>query len=425
MVGVVIAVVVVLIIMAAIAIGRSVARAADEAWQAAGNRLGLRYTPIQKRLFGSKEETNRHLRGTVDGRKVRVYTYTEGSGDSQTTYTAYQVGFPPLGLGLKIAPQGFWGKVKKAFGSQDIEVGDEQFDEAFLVKGDHPDQIAAFLTPSRRVTVSRLITEYRGATVGDDRIWWRHTRVQRDPDVIVSTVRRLAGAANALAKHRKPALDEVLEVQRQGDLGKAAAQVREATRGSTDLETERTAAEVLYAGGDLEGAAEAFDHLAEVLPVDDQVHAWRERIAARRAGGAPARAPSGESTDPGIVADQLFDPDNLSFETTRLFEDNYEGMRVRWTGTLVRATGYRSDLDFRNGPGTKAVFHVHDLGSSLYAGRDVEAVVQLPEGLVDDLRGRHGEEFTFTGTLDRIDAIMRNLYVRGGELTGQASREVR
>ena len=68
------------------------------------------------------------LRGNVDRRKVRVFTFTEGSGDSQSTYTGYRVSFPPLGLGLKITQQGFWGKVRKAFGSRDIEVGDQEFD---------------------------------------------------------------------------------------------------------------------------------------------------------------------------------------------------------------------------------------------------------------------------------------------------------
>ncbi len=395
-------------------------RAQDAAWQKAADQLGLRFQPRRAgtlQFWRSAPEQHRILTGTIAGRPVRVNTFWQGSGNNKTTYTGYWVAMPPLGLGLTVYREGLMGRIVGRLTGRDVEVGDSDFDKAHRIEGDHPEQVAAFLTPSRRVTIDRLLTELAGCRIGDDSIVYRRKGVASSAETLVGTVRRIVAAAQAIAGG-SPAVDEALARQRRGDLGESAERLRAASRRSADVETRRTEAETLYAAGRYAESAEAFEDLERELPLDDQVNRWRERAAARRDAEpvVPPAADRSPDTDPGAVADALFDAKLLSFETTRIFEERYEGMPVRWEGILVRASGYRSDLDFRDGPGVKALIRVHTLANDLYAGRDVEAVVQLPPAAAADLEQRRGQRVRFSGTLVRIDPLMRNLFVANGRL---------
>ncbi len=392
----------------------------DAAWAKAAEQLGLRFQPRRAaalQFWRPAAEHHRVLTGTIDGRPVRVNTFWQGKGDNKNTYTGYWVALPPLGLGLTVYREGMMGRIVGRLTGRDVEVGDSDFDKAHRIEGNHPEGVAAFLTPSRRVTIDRLLTELPGCRVGDDSIVYRRKGVVSDAGQLIATVRRMIAAGAAIAGGR-PAVDEALARQRRGDLAESAERLREAAKRSGDVETRRTEAETLYAAGRYAESAEEFGKLEKALPLDDQVAQWRQRAEQRRDGepAVPAAADRGADTDPGAVADVLFDPKLLSFETAKLFEERYEGMAVRWEGILVRARSYGSDLDFRGGPGTKAVVRVHTLANDLYAGRDVEAIVQLPPGAAAALEQQRGGEVRFSGTLVRIDPLMRNLFVAGGTL---------
>ncbi len=400
----------------------------DAAWQEAADQLRLSFTPRRANpleFWRPADDQHRSMRGTVDGLPVRARTSWDGSRDNRQTWTEYRVGYPPLGIGLKLYRTGMWGRIAGKLTGRDIEVGDDEFDHAHRIEGRQSEAVAAFLTPARRVAIDRLLSELDGARVVDNGIVWRRKGVVGSSGELVSSIRRLVAAAGAISGHSAAsgAMTEALARQRRGDLAESAERLRTAARGSGDVELRRTEAETLYAAGRHAEAAEEFETLERDLPVDEQVRRWRELAQARRDGEAlpdlepvPDR-PSGEvSTDPGAVADELFDPKLLSFETARRFEARYEGIQVRWGGILVRATPYRGDLDFRGGPGTKAVVRVHTLANDLYAGRDVEAVVQLPPDDAARLGTQRGKEVRFAGTLVRIDPLMRNLFVANGRL---------
>ncbi len=151
------------------------------------------------------------------------------------------------------------------------------------------------------------------------------------------------------------------------------------------------------------------------MPADPEVKAWRDKT--RRRLKAEQKKPPQVTGDAGSaeeVAEKLFHPDNFSFDTIDLFETEYEGKSVRWSGELKRMRRFDHDRDFGDGPGTKAVFAVHTLTNDLFAGREIDAVVHLPQASTEGLEP--GETHTFTGTLARCDPAMRNLFVADGEL---------
>lgn len=97
-----------------------------------------------------------------------------------------------------------------------------------------------------------------------------------------------------------------------------------------------------------------------------------------------------------------------------IFETEYEGKTVSWSGELKRLRRFDHDRDFGDGPGVKAVFAIASLGTDLYAGRVVDAIVRLPHGSEDQLE--IGGDYAFGGTLSRCDPAMRNLFVTGASL---------
>ena len=113
------------------------AAAAKTSWQAMAERgLELDQEPVvpvfEKNILGP---TLPCLRGTVDGCKVTVRILADGV---RTTHTEFRARPAEPLTGVKIgvhpSPWGILGTIRSWLG-QDIEVGDEAFDEAFLITG--------------------------------------------------------------------------------------------------------------------------------------------------------------------------------------------------------------------------------------------------------------------------------------------------
>jgi len=402
---------VILLVTAAVALGihmvvQSHARM-NQAWQQVAGELHLVFSP---ETFTKRA----HLAGTVEGIGVEVRSVAESSGKSSHQYTRYRVSYPPLGIGLKMKASGGWQRLTRMLGAQDISTGDAGFDPAVTVKGDDEDAVRLLLTPARRMSVHRLIAEHRGTVVEDSGITWDSSGLETDAERMLTVIRRMAGVAGRLSDADVTHADSAMRVRAEGSPAEAAEMLRS---GTVSLEDRRDHAEAAYAGARYDEAADALAHLERALPADGQVVAWRRRADERRALTALPEA-SGEPvlTDPGEVAGDLFDPDLLTFEATRRFEDRYEGRTVRWQGTVVRSSSYRTDLEFGGGPGTRAVIRVYRLGWDMYGGRDVDAVVALPAAAHAVLRDAGNGEVVFEGRLVRADSLMRNLFVAEGRL---------
>ncbi len=68
----------------------------------------------------------------IDGASATL-SYFTGSKNAPP-WTRLQCEWGPKGT-LRLAPEGFWAGVRKAFGAQDIQTGDRAFDDAFLIQG--------------------------------------------------------------------------------------------------------------------------------------------------------------------------------------------------------------------------------------------------------------------------------------------------
>jgi len=130
----------VLIIFGVIAYLRRQAR--QQAWSELAGRTGLTFEPGG--IFSPMVVT-----GTYRGHNLTLDTFTRSSGKSSTTYTRIRLTVEnPSALSLAIYDENVFSKIGKALGMQDVQVGDEDLDRRFIIRGQPEHVIASLLTSS-------------------------------------------------------------------------------------------------------------------------------------------------------------------------------------------------------------------------------------------------------------------------------------
>jgi hypothetical protein len=338
--------------------------------------------------------------GHIAGHPVRVDTYTQGSGNSRTTYTRYRVGYPPLGIDLSLEREGFITAVTKFFGSQDLEVGDPAFDKTFKVKTSNPNRLLSLMTPSVRSGLMRFTAAYRDSAITDDHLRVSTRRVERNGDRIRSTLQRMVATAELLTSPSAGVSDDIVVDRQQGLLDEVAGRLRERIETTPDDVDQRIfEVETLSAAGDDMAARDRLRELEHIAPADPEVVGWRDTLDAKpppHHGERPASATE--------LAETLFTGADLSFETRAKFNSRYAGTEIEWQGRVkqVRETA----------EGTRAVVTVATVDNDLYGNTDIDVVVDNAAGGTPEA----GQVVTVTGTLDTIDPLMRNLFVTDGRI---------
>lgn len=126
---------------------------------AVATRLGLELKVV-KHAFGLQQAS---LEGSLQGKAVRFWSYTTGSGKSQRRWVA--VGAQPRQCGqlkFRLDPQGLGTRVAEFFGAKEIQVGERRFDEAWFVRTNAPEVFGAALVPEIREKL--LAARTAGAT---------------------------------------------------------------------------------------------------------------------------------------------------------------------------------------------------------------------------------------------------------------------
>jgi len=118
------------------------------AWQQAADLVGGQFVPQGGSWFS---RTPMQVVAEVEGVEVRVDHYTVSHGKSSTTYTRITAAASaPQGLTLKVYVEGFFSTIGKALGTQDVNVGDREFDDAFMVKASDEDMARLWIGPEIR-----------------------------------------------------------------------------------------------------------------------------------------------------------------------------------------------------------------------------------------------------------------------------------
>jgi len=109
--------------------------------------------------------------------------HTVSHGDSSTTYTRLRAPFlNPAGFRFEIHRKGPFSGLGKLLGLQDIEVGDPEFDEAFIIKSNDEATVRELLANPRIRQMIQALPRVR-LEIKDNEGWFG-TRFPGDPDVL-------------------------------------------------------------------------------------------------------------------------------------------------------------------------------------------------------------------------------------------------
>lgn len=388
----------------------------NEAWAAAAAKLGFDFEP------GSWTKS-REMSGMLDGVPVTAHVFHRGSGKNRRTYTGYRASVgQQLPAGLRLHKQGIFSGFAQFFGAQDIEIGDQEFDGGVVIKGEDPAEIAAFLTPSRKVRILSLMRQFYECMIDQEGVAVANRSVESDGAKIEACLRRVAEVSKHLLAEpgESRGFDQAIEQAREADVTAALETIRQTNEANAEPDSDalEMEAELHYLGGDYAKAAEKFGQASAARPDDSEFAVWNQASVERaRETPTPAQAePASIESEVAQVCNAIFVEPDSRYGATKLFENEYAGKTVRWPGVLKRVTEFSYDLVFKNGPGLIAQFDVHELENDPYSIRSVKASVQLP--MDDELRKRLGEAvgepLFFTGTLLKCDPFTGALFLENG-----------
>ena len=329
------------------------------------------------------------LTGTVGGLPVRIDTYVQRSGRNSTTYTRYRVMYPHLGFEFQLRREGAFAAITKLFRAQDVEVGDQLFDDAFAVRTSDPNRLRQMLTPSVRTGLLRLIASYGGVVIADDNISFSKPGFESNPDRLESTIQRLAATARLLSSPDAGVGDDMVIDREQGLLDDVAGRIRQRIEAEPeDVDQRIFEVETLAAAGREAAAAERIAELERLAPADPDVIGWREALQTERVS-------HDNTVDVDAMAKDLFGGEDLSFETRARFNSQYADAPIRWEGRVKKVD---------RGHVTITVATVRN---DLYGNTDVDVVIEDPGG---PTRSK-GDTVNIAGRLQTIDPLLRNLFV--------------
>ena len=115
----------------------------DEAWRQLSQDIGAEF--VEGGFWkGNKVQVH------VNPWTITLDTYSESSGESSVTYTRMRAPYVnPEGFRFTIYRKGFFSELGKLLGTQDIEVGDTEFDEAFIIKGNDELKVVKLFSDTR------------------------------------------------------------------------------------------------------------------------------------------------------------------------------------------------------------------------------------------------------------------------------------
>lgn len=110
--------------------------------------------------------------GTYNSVMVHIYPILRQQGKRTVAYTKITALFKKnLNSGLQISKEGFFSKIGKALGGQDLQTGMEEFDKKFIIKGTNESVVLPLLQRSEiQNSISTIFDANRDAFVNDEGI---------------------------------------------------------------------------------------------------------------------------------------------------------------------------------------------------------------------------------------------------------------
>jgi hypothetical protein len=111
----------------------------------------------------------------TEGTPVQVGKLELSRGEDNRIFTRMRLTLPGVPGGLRVYSETPWSKLGKAVGMQDITTGDPEFDRNFVVKGNDPQVVVDYLTPSRRIALLGHASRMKGLELREEGLVLMHS----------------------------------------------------------------------------------------------------------------------------------------------------------------------------------------------------------------------------------------------------------
>jgi hypothetical protein len=146
----------------------------EDVWRQLSNEIGAEF------IGGGFWKGNK-VEAHVAPWTITLDTYTVSTGHSQITYTRMRAPYiNPDGLRFTLYRKGFFSDFAKLLGMQDIEVGDFEFDDAFIIKGTDEMKIRELFADARLRALVQAQPTIRLSVMDDE--GWFGTRFPKGVD---------------------------------------------------------------------------------------------------------------------------------------------------------------------------------------------------------------------------------------------------
>lgn len=363
------------IVIGMIALSIHQSKKADATWAQVSRKLGLHYQA------GSLMQ-DRYMAGTIDGFGVAVQTITRGSGKNSSKYTMYRISYPqPLAVIFSVSRQGFMSGLTKAFGAQDIEVGDLLFDNLVVIKGQQEPRVISFLTPERRRAIQSNMPLLDNLAIDHMAIHSETRGLQSQETVMIQTIQRMVELARVMVG------SEAIDAAKSPE----PLLMRKTTLAPPAVSP--VPPPLSPAGPEPMPAMEA----KPTIVIDVASSPLSEPQA------SPVAIPS--LTE---IAETLFHHSMIFSEIDKKFASDYKDLQVSGRGILRSWTKSSFDFVFGSGNCIKAKIELPSATSPLNHRGSYQVWVKLPS---DAVSRPIGEEITLIGKLIKVDSFTKQLYL--------------
>jgi hypothetical protein len=146
----------------------------EDVWRQLSNEIGAEF------IGGGFWKGNK-VEAHVAPWTITLDTYTVSTGHSHVTYTRMRAPYiNPDGLRFTLYRKGFFSDFAKLLGMQDIEVGDFEFDDAFIIKGTDEMKIRELFADARLRALVQAQPTIRLSVMDDE--GWFGTRFPKGVD---------------------------------------------------------------------------------------------------------------------------------------------------------------------------------------------------------------------------------------------------
>ncbi|MCC7510070.1 MAG: hypothetical protein IT464_11975 [Planctomycetes bacterium] len=172
------------IVIAAIVWGAKHQKMVRENWATFAQRNNLQYMGT---TYGG-------MSGWFGRTQIRINTITRGSGKNRSTYTQYHATVSsPMPSGLVLYKEGFFSKVGKMLGGEDVQIGDPAIDAAFIIKaGDLLGAHKLLSIPPVKQALLAIVGRHPGLRLDGRTLFWEESGVTHKYESLEANARDLA-----------------------------------------------------------------------------------------------------------------------------------------------------------------------------------------------------------------------------------------